>query len=227
MRKILIFDSSTVITLALNNLLNILSSFKKGFDGEFIVTWDVQDEIINRPLNIKRFELEALMIRQLLGEGILQAPDFLGIGKDDLNDETSRLLDIANHTFKANDEWIRIVSRGEISCLALANLLNKSEFTASIAVDERTTRMLCEKPENLGKLLERKLHTHITSKEDNFSHFLRFSILRSSELCYIAFKKGIIEIKDGSQVLDALLYATKFKGCAISREEIEYVKRRI
>lgn len=227
MRKILVFDSSTIITLALNNLLNILPSLKRGFQGEFVVTYDVIDEIVNRPINIKRFELEALMIKQLIDNKILQIPSYLSIDKDNLNDETMRLLNIANHTFKANNEWIKIVSRGEISCLALANLLDKNEFTASIAVDERTTRMLCEKPENLGKLLERKLHTHITSKEDNFSHFLRFSILRSSELCYIAFRKGLIEIKDGNQVLDALLYAAKFKGCAISREEIEYVKRRI
>ncbi len=225
MNKALIFDSSTVITLALNNLLNILSSLKKGFDGEFIVTWDVQDEIINRPLSIKRFELEALMIRQLLEEGILQAPDFLGVSRKDLDNETLRLLSAANHTFEADGEWIRIVSRGEISCLALANLIDKRVSRVVIAVDERTTRMLCEKPENLRKLLERKLHTHIEAKEDNFDYFEKFRIIRSSEICYIAFKRNLVGIRDSNQVLDALLYATKFKGCAISREEIEHVKR--
>ncbi len=226
MRKILAFDSSTIITLALNNLLNILSSLKKDFHGDFIVTYDVLDEVVNRPLNIKRFELEALMIKQIIDDKILQTPSYFGIDKGELNDETIRLLNIANHTFRADNEWIRIVSRGEMSCLALVNLLDKGEFMASIAVDERTTRMLCEKPENLGKLLERKLHTHIKSKRENFSHFSKFNILRSSELCYTAFKKNITGIKDGNQLLDALLYATKFKGCAISREEIEYVKRR-
>jgi len=41
---------------------------------------------------------------------------------------------------------------------------------------------------------------------------------------YVAYKKGLIKLK-GELVLDALLYALKFKGCSISGEEIRQIKR--
>ena len=41
---------------------------------------------------------------------------------------------------------------------------------------------------------------------------------------YVAWKKGLIEIADGNKVLDALLWALKFKGCAISGDEINEIK---
>ena len=40
----------------------------------------------------------------------------------------------------------------------------------------------------------------------------------------MAYKKGLIEIKD-PKILEALLYAMKSKGCAVSYEEIEQIKR--
>jgi hypothetical protein len=40
----------------------------------------------------------------------------------------------------------------------------------------------------------------------------------------MAYKKRLIEIRD-KHALEALLYATKFKGCAISWEEIEQLKK--
>jgi len=90
-------------------------------------------------------------------------------------------------------------------------------------MDERTTRMLCEKPENLQKLLENKLHTKIKSKKENFPSFSQFKIIRSCELMHIAYKNKLIELKNGN-VLDALLYAVKYKGCSVSRNEIEALK---
>jgi hypothetical protein len=42
---------------------------------------------------------------------------------------------------------------------------------------------------------------------------------------YVAWKKGIIPLKDGITVLDALLFALKFKGCAISGDEIKEIKK--
>ena len=83
--------------------------------------------------------------------------------------------------------------------------------------------MLVEKPENLKELLEKKMHTNVKLKESNFKEFNGFKIIRSTELIYIAYKKGLINLR-GKEVLDALLYALKFKGCAISSEEIEEIK---
>ena len=84
--------------------------------------------------------------------------------------------------------------------------------------------MLGENPENLAKLLDKKLHARININKENCNFFRNFKFLRSAELVYVAYKKGLIDLKNGD-VLDALLYAVKFKGCAISGEEIKEIKR--
>ena len=81
-KKVLIFDSSTIINFALNGILHILEELKKIFDGKFIVPRQVKKEIIDRPLQTKRFELEALQIRNLFEKEILQLPEKIGIGKE-------------------------------------------------------------------------------------------------------------------------------------------------
>ncbi len=222
--KIVILDSSSIISLAMNNLLYLFARMKKS-NVRFVIPEDVRKEVVEKPLQIKKYELEALSIRQLAKEGVLETPQFLGLKDDEITAEKDRFMDIANHTFKAQGEWIRIVSNGEMACLALAGILGKKGIDSVIMVDERTTRMLCEKPENLRKLFESKLHTSVHAEEKNFRFFSGFRIIRSSELCYVAYKKGLVGIADGKQLIDALLYAVKFKGCAISGREIEQVKK--
>lgn len=51
--KALIFDSSSIITLALNDLLYILEPLKAKFKGEFYITEDVKREVIDRPFREK------------------------------------------------------------------------------------------------------------------------------------------------------------------------------
>ena len=41
---------------------------------------------------------------------------------------------------------------------------------------------------------------------------------------YILYKRGIIKLKNHN-ILDALLYAVKFKGCSISDEEISEMEK--
>ena len=59
---------------------------------------------------------------------------------------------------------------------------------------------------------------------ENLKFFKGFGIIRSAELVYVAYKKGLIKLKDGN-VLNALLYAVKFKGAAISGDEIREIER--
>ena len=40
---------------------------------------------------------------------------------------------------------------------------------------------------------------------------------------YLAHKNKLVELENGN-VLDALLYAVKYKGCSVSRNEIEALK---
>lgn len=220
--KALIFDSSSIITLSLNNLLSLLVALKRKFKGGFFITPTVKQEVVDTPLNIKRFGLEALMISSMLKNKILELPPL------DMNNETETIFERANHIFKADDEWIKIMHHGEASCLALYNLLRDRGYKVALVIDERTTRMLCENPRNLQKLLEKKLHRKVITKDENLQSFKDFNIIRSTELCFVAYKKNLIKLPvSADKAIDALLYAAKYKGCAISSAEIEQAKKLI
>ena len=222
--KVIIFDASILITFAMNGLLPEFKELRKNFDGKFIITNAVKKEAIDNPLKIKRFELEALKIKALLDEKILELPQSLGVLQSDVAGITNDLLDESNSLFSGNGKDIHIIDLGEASCLALSKLLEKKGIDNIMAIDERTMRMLCEKPENLRSLLEQKLHTKIVLKKIKTTNFSKCRIIRSSELVYIAYKKGLVRLKS-DRVLDALLYGVQFKGCSISHEEIEEIKR--
>jgi len=223
-QKAIIFDAGTIINLSMNGLLDILRDLKKQFNGKFLITEDIEYETIKRPLKIKKFELGALRIKQLLDKKVIELPGSMGIENSIINEKTKKVLELANRTFFIKDRYLHLIDKGEASCLILSELLSKKAIKNIISIDERTTRMLCEKPENLHKLLETKLHTKIKIKKENLPYFSKFKFIRSGEIVYIAYKKGLIELKN-ENVLDALLYAIKYKGCSISREEIEEMKK--
>ncbi|HLD38663.1 MAG TPA: hypothetical protein VJA20_04440 [Candidatus Nanoarchaeia archaeon] len=222
-QKVLIFDSGSLISLSINGLLEELKKLKKIFNGEFIITKEVKKEVVDNPIKIKMYELEALKIQNLIDEGCLNMPDKIGITDKEITNLMFKLMNFANTMFIGNRNEIQLIQQGETSCLALSKILNEKKIKNVLVVDERTTRMLVEKPENLKELLEKKMHTNVKLKESNFKEFNGFKIIRSTELIYIAYKKGLINLR-GKEVLDALLYALKFKGCAISSEEIEEIK---
>lgn len=220
-QKYIIFDSGPIINFAMNGILPVLKKLRKEFNGEFLITKEVKQEIIDTPLNIKKYELEALQIKELFDQGIIKHADLTIRQVDELRNKREEIMNIANTTFYAHNKPIHIVEKGECAALALSFLLNKTNL---VAVDERTTRMLCENPENIRKLLQKKLHTSITANRKNYEFFKRFKIIRSTELAYIAYKRGLVEIKD-KKTIEALMYALKYHGCSISEEEIEEVKR--
>ncbi len=222
--KAIIFDASTLISFSMNGLLQTITDLRQIFNGKFIITNEVKKEIIDKPMTIKRFELEALRVEKLFDDKVLETPAVFGINESELSKKTNEILGIANQTFFSSDKDIKLIDLGEASCLALSKILNEKGIKNVIAVDERTTRMLGEKPENLRKLFEKKLHAKINSKKENYKFFRGFQFIRSAELIYVAYKKKIIKVGDG-KLLDALLYAMKFKGCAISGTEIEEIKR--
>ncbi len=223
--KCIVFDASTLISFSMNGLIDEFRNLKKIFPGKFIITKEVKREIIDNPIKIKRFELEALRTKQLLEEGIIEMPEVLGISHDEISKETFNFLGAANSIFNSKNKEVNIIHDGEASCIALSKILNNKKIPNVMAIDERTTRMLIEKPGNLKNLLEKKLHTKIFIEKDNFEMFKGFNIIRSAELIYLAFKNNLVKLKDGNLVLDALLYSLKFKGCSISDDEIEEIKK--
>ena len=222
--KAIVFDSSTLISFAMNGLLPELKELKNNFNGKFLIPEEVKVEIIDTPIKIKRFELEALKLEQLVDEKVLELPNSLEIGDKEISDETQKMMNLANEMFLKNNKEIKIIHSGESACLALSNLLNKKNIKTVLAIDERTMRMLIEKPENLKSLLQKKLHCSIELSKKNFEYFKGSKVIRSSELIYVAYKKGLVRFK-GKDILNALLYAMKFKGCAISSDEIEEIKK--
>jgi hypothetical protein len=221
--KALIFDASTLITFSMNGMLNELKKLRKGFDGKFLITKDVLRETVDKPSKIPRFKLEALRVKRLVTDKTLEMPNSVGVSSDLIVKKTEEFKEIANSTFESTKKMIHLIDSGEASCLALSRILDEKGVENVIAVDERTTRVIGEKPENLKKIMEGKLHTQLTSKKENYKFFKGFKFIRSAELVYVMYKKGIIDVKDGE--LDALLYAMKYKGCAISRDEIEEIKK--
>ena len=225
MSKVLIFDAGPIINLSMNGLIYILEDLKKNFKGKFVITPQVKNEIYDRPIKVKRFQLEALRVKALLDKGILEISDSLDIDQNQLKKDTQTLLNEANQLIECKSKkCAQIVSEGEISCLALSKQLTEKGIENLIAIDERTTRILSEKPENLVKLMSKKLHQTVVLRNRNFEAFKNFKFIRSTELVYVAFKKGLTKVK-GKQAQEALLYATKFKGSSISFEEVETLKK--
>lgn len=223
--KVLIFDASAIITLFLSDLSYILKELKKIFPGKFIITKEVEIEVVKSPMQIKRFQLEALKVQELLIEKILEYPSSLGISDKEIKTQTSKVLEITNSTYFSNSESMKIIHSGEASCIALSYILNKKKIDNALVIDERTTRMIAENPENLRRLFERKLHSQVRAKKENYDFCKDIKIIRSTELIMIALKRGIIKLPGASErKIAALLYAAKYKGCSISFEEIDIAK---
>jgi len=223
--KAIIFDSSTLINFAINGLLQEFRELKKMFDGRFLITKEIVGEIIDKPMKIKRFELEALKLKELITDNVLEMPSSFGIDENKISRMTSEIMNLSNNTFFGQGNAMHIIDVGESSCLALSRLLNEKGIKNVLSVDERTMRLLCEKPENLMAIFQKKLHTDLKMKKENLKFFQGFNFIRSTELIFIAYKKGIVKLRNHGNVLDALLYAMKLNGCSISEQEINEMKR--
>ena len=227
--KAMVFDSSSIISMATNNLLDILKNLKKDYHGEFFVGNEVLKEIIDDPLKSRRFKLEAFQLADYLSEGNIK------LFNRDLEDKTNYLMALANNIFQANDHNIIILHRGEVEALALTLLIEAE----SLIIDERTTRLLIEDTLKLKHLLEKKLHTKIIINKENLNYFKKetknIKILRSSELMIIAFEIGLFKDYEHGEklipenfkreLLEGILWGLRLKGCAISTEEINEALR--
>ena len=222
--KAIIFDASTIISFSMNGLFEELRGLKNIFRGEFLITEDVKKEIIDNPIKIRRFQLEALKAKQLFDDKVFEMPSSLGVKKQEIIKRSQKILEIANSSFIGNGKEIHLIDKGEASCLALSQILNEKGIKNVMAIDERTMRMLIEKPENLKKLLEKKLHVEIKANMNKMKIFENLKIIRSIELAYIANKKKIVKVKEPG-ILEAMLYGLKYNGASVSDVEIQEIKR--
>ena len=206
----------------MNGLLDIFEKIKR-MGINIVVTNYVYQEVVDRPSHIPRFELGALRIKELIDKKIIQFATELGIASQEIESETQHMLSAINCSIKSENHCIEVVSPAEISCLAVSKILSGRGIINVIGIDERTTRILFEKPTNLKDLMSNKLHRSINLNINQIEGLGKFRFIRSSELVYMSYKKGFIQISD-KRALEALIYATKFKGCSISWDEIEQLK---
>lgn len=213
--KSILFDSSTLISLAITCSCPILEKLHADYGGEFYISKSVQEETIGRASKSKRFKYEAYRLKNLVDAGVFKMYD-----ESKFSSQISQLADLANSTCFAYGKQVKIIHPGEVSLLVGA----KSLGADAIAIDERTTRLLVEAPEQVAQLLERKLHTRIEVDSKKLAQVAKelagIRIIRSADLALAAFKKGYFG-KPSKDLLDGVLWALRFAGCAISSKEID------
>ncbi|MBI2133651.1 hypothetical protein HYU11_03130 [Candidatus Woesearchaeota archaeon] len=227
-----VFDAGPVISLTMNNLLWLLEPLKKRFSGEFYISEPVMNELVDRPLTIKRFEFEALQVRGEIDCGIIKIAEDERIRK-----MAEEMLTLANSTFSAKGTGVNIVHIGEMSTLALSKIMDSE----AAFIDERTTRDLIENPRRIAHHMQSKLHTKVKVNEGCLEEFSKMAkgirVLRSVELVAVAYELGLIDkyvdrCKNPSpelkaRLLDSVLWGVKLDGCAVSEKEIDQMKKLI
>ena len=115
---------------------------KKAFGGHFIIPEPVKKEVMDNPMSVKRFELEALRLKELMNEGVLELPSAIGISDKQINPITNEMMGKANNMFRTPQGNIKMIHDGETACMALGRILEDKKIEFAICIDERNTRML-------------------------------------------------------------------------------------
>jgi predicted nucleic acid-binding protein len=224
MVKYLIFDSGSIINFTQNCLVSMFRDLDKVFQGDFLVTPEVIYETTVHPLRIKKFEWGAIRIQSLIDEEILKPfQDEEVCSYKDLKEKTQEVLNLVNNSLFSEGKPIHLIEGGEAECLALSLILSERKIPNAVVIDERTARMVCENPDQLHDLMESKLEAKLEFKKENLAVFQSIKVFRSTELVYMAFKKGLID--SDRKKLEAILYALKFGGCSVSENELEFMKK--
>jgi len=224
MVKALFFDTGPIITLVMSRLVWILPELKKKYGGKFYITPSVKRELVTRPMDIKRFQFEALQASKLIKEGVLE------VYEDVPQKEVARLHTIANSSFKIDDQNMEVVQSGEIESVVCALKVGAE----AIVMDERTLRLFIENNKEMKALLERRFQKTVSMDLEKMKQFSKelgdIKIIRSVELVGVAYKMGLLDSylpaqKDARETLvGAVLWAAKFNGAAVTEDEVEEMK---
>jgi len=89
--KYLIFDAGPIISMTMNGMLPIIEKLKGIFDGEFILTPHVRKEVVDKPMKIKKFKLEAIQVNDMIERGVFKMSNAV-ISNQKLDMETKKYL---------------------------------------------------------------------------------------------------------------------------------------
>ena len=123
----------------MNALLPTMKPLFQAFGGEFLIPPEVKKELVDNPLNNRKYSLEAMTVMKSIELGYLK-----------VNHQKVRndLLKLSNSIFKNNKRYITILHKAECDAIALCLKIDADAFV----VDERTTRLLIENPKQLKEL---------------------------------------------------------------------------
>lgn len=228
--KMLFFDAGPIISLIMSRLGWLLPLLKQQFKGEFYITPAVKHELVDRPLTIRRFEFEALEVMKLIREKIL------AVYQEVPQTKVKDLSAWANNSFNIAGQPLKIVQEGEMESI-VCSLKEK----AALVIDERTLRMLIEDCARVQDLLENRFQKKVTSSDGPLKQFHQavkgVSVIRSVELVGVAYGLGMLDAylpqtkvgrNAGNDVLiEAVLWATKFNGCAVTEHELSEIKQQL
>ena len=224
MNKVIIFDSGPIISLTTSNLLWLVESLKKKFNGSFSLTDGVKRELVDRPLETLRYKFEALQVQSLIERGIIDV-----IKEDAVQKKAHELLILANSILSGQGQNIKIVQIGEMETLAAA-IMYKAD---AIVIDERITRTLLENSKGLQLLMEKRLHMQLKLNERALRDFeeatRHITVIRSIELVTIAYELGLLEdyvVKLPNarrELLESILWSVKLNGCSVTDDEINTI----
>jgi predicted nucleic acid-binding protein len=208
----IVCDSSSIITLSTNCLLWLLDKF----ETDFLIPLYVKKEIMDNPINTKKYAFEAMRNGMVIGKALKVEE-----AGTELRD---KIIRVSNSLYMHKGRPIEIIQYGEADALALAI----ERDVKTLLVDEKNTRLLIENNELLRKVVERRTGRGIDMNEDSAKEvekmFKGLRVIRSSELVAVAVKRGIFDWPYPKRdLLRSMLTAVKLSGCAISSEEISEI----
>lgn len=220
--KTILFDSGPIISLTTSNLLWLLEEFKK--KANLAMTVGVKRELVDRPLETRRFKFEALQVQSLIDRKVITV-----IKDDVVMKKSQELTNLANSILSAHGQNIKIVQLGEMESLAAA-ILYKAD---ALVLDERITRTLLENPHGLHLLMEKRLHMQLKHNEKSLQDFVEatrhITVIRSMELAAVAYEMGlldkfIVDIPNARrELLESILWSVKLNGCSATDDEIDTI----
>lgn len=209
-------DSSALISLS----MNCMSSVLRDLGVEVVIPPGVYAEVVSKPIGSRRFALGSMRVNKLLGDKVIS------VRKPDL-DLTGRILEGFNSSYMISKRPLRILHQGEAEALSLT----RSRDVEALLVDERTTRLLIEDPEQLRRLLSRQNNQDVSLDvrrvDETRGLIPDVVVLRSAEVAAVAYERGVLSkyLSEGEgNLLEAVLCALKFSGCSITWSEIEDYK---
>ncbi len=228
--KAIAYDSSTIITLAINCLLPSITKLHE-LKVRNLITKSVLRESVYDALSTQSYSLQGIRVASLISNSIIEVIDDVEIYR-----ETKEILSLSNKTFYYKGRNIKIIHEGEASIIALAKIKN----VRLVAIDEKTTRLLIEDINTLHNILEGKLHRKIKFNRDKYielyeKYLKNLKVIRSVDIIAYLVKEGYFNDIIGNvnkflhhgkrEFIRAFLYSLRNSGCSISEKEINEYKK--